>query len=265
MTLTQTRQEPVGELIRRWRERRHRSQLDVSIAAALSARHLSFIETGRATPSRGMIERICEELDVPLRERNTLYLAAGFAPVHAERAYDDLGQVRSAIEAVLRGNHPNPAMAVDVRWQLVAMNDAARSFFAKVPGVPVDGSINVLRATLHPDGLAPRIRNYVQWRAHVIRRVRRQWERTAIPELRDLLAELESYPVPEGAEEAPGGPENDLVTPMRLHSEHGELSLLYAMTLFGAPRDVTLDEIAIETFFPADQDTADLLAGLIPG
>jgi transcriptional regulator with XRE-family HTH domain len=266
MTLTQVRQEPVGELVRRWRERRRRSQLDVSIAADLSARHLSFIETGRATPSRSMIARICEELEVPLRERNTLYLAAGFAPVHAERGYDDLGQARSAVEAVLRGSHPNPAMAVDVRWQLVAMNDAARAFFAQVTGATVDadGSLNVLRATLHPDGLAPRIRNYVQWRAHVIRRVRRQWERTAIPELRDLLAELESYPVPEGAEEAPGGPENDLVMPMRVRTEYGEMSLLYAMTLFGAPRDVTLDEIAIETFFPADQETADLLAGLTP-
>jgi transcriptional regulator with XRE-family HTH domain len=264
MTLTQVRQEPVGEQVRRWRERRRRSQLDVSIAADLSTRHLSFIETGRATPSRSMIARICEELEVPLRERNVLYLAAGFAPVHTERGYEDLGQARSAVEAVLRGSNPNPAMAVDTLWQLVAMNDAARGFFAGVTGATVvaDRSINVLRATLHPEGLASRIRNYVQWRAHVVRRVRRQWERTAIPELLDLLAEVEGYPVPEGAEEVPEGPVNDFVTPMRVRTDFGEISLLYALTLFGAPRDVTLDEIAIETFFPADQATADLLAGL---
>lgn len=223
MTLTQVRQEPVGEQVRRWRERRRRSQLDVSIAADLSARHLSFIETGRATPSRSI------------------------APVHTERRYEDLGQARSAVEAVLRGSNPNPAMAVDSLWQLVAMNDAAREFFARVTGATVvaDGSVNVLRATLHPEGLASRIRNYVQWRAHIVRRVRRQWERTAIPELLDLLAEVEGYPVPEGAEEAPEGPVNDFVTPMRVRTDFGEISLLYALTLFGAPRDVTLHEIAI--------------------
>jgi transcriptional regulator with XRE-family HTH domain len=198
MTITEVRQEPVGDLVRQWRERRRRSQLDVAVAADLSARHLSFIETGRARPSRAMIERICEELEVPLRDRNALYLAAGFAPVHAERAYADLGQVRSAVEAVLRGHAPNPSMAVDVRWRPVAMNDPALRFFERLTGAPAEPSHNVLRATLHPDGLAPRILNYEQWRAHVVRRVRRQWERTALPELSELLAEIESYPVPAG-------------------------------------------------------------------
>lgn len=249
---------PVGTLVRRWRERRRRSQLDVSLAAELSTRHLSFIETGRANPSREMIERLCDELDVPLRERNELYLAAGFAPVHAERPFADLGAARAAVESVLTGLEPNPALAVNVRWELVAANRAMEAFFGGVSPELTEPPANVLRATLHPDGMAARIRNLSQWRAHVLRRVRRQLERTAAAGLAELLTELESYPSPDGAIDD-HVPDHDLVVPLRLSSDDGELALLYTTTVFGSPLDVTLDEIAIETFFPADTRTAEVL------
>ncbi|MGS2617160.1 helix-turn-helix domain-containing protein [Micromonospora sp. LZ34] len=258
-----TRTEPVGLLIRRWRERRGRSQLDVSLSADLSTRHLSFVETGRANPSRGLIERLCDELDVPLRERNALYLAAGFAPVHAESAFTDLGAARAAVTAVLTGHEPNPALAVNVRWELLAANRAAEAFLYGVPEALRTPPVNVLRATLHPEGLSRQIRNLAQWRAHVLRRVRRQLARTAAEGLAELLVELESYPVPEeGATGAGAAPMEDLVVPMRLATEYGELALLYTTTVFGSPRDVTLDEISIETFFAADAATADTLRAM---
>lgn len=257
MTLTTSR--PVGELVRSWRQRRRRSQLDVSIAAGLSTRHLSFIETGRTNPSRDMLERLCDELDVPLRERNAFHLAAGFAPPHAERPFTDLGAARAAVESVLTAHEPSPSLAVNVRWELVAANRVTSAFLAGIPEQLTKPPLNVLRVTLHPRGLAQRIRNLGQWRTQILRRVRRQLERTAADGLAELLAELESYPVPDGDDPAPA---TDLVIPMRLWSEYGELSLLYTTTVFGSPRDVTLDEIAIETFFPADPRTADVLRGM---
>ena len=211
-----------------------------------------------------MIERLCEELDVPLRERNVFYLAAGFAPMHAERAFGDLGEARAAVEYVLTGHEPNPALAVNVRWELLAANRAMSAFLDTVAPELTTPPVNVLRATLHPGGLSTRIRNLAPWRAHVLRRVRRQLERTAAPGLAELLAELESYPVPNGvtAADARGGPAGDLVMPMQISSEYGDLALLYTMTVFGSPRDVTLDEIAIETFFPADASTAAALRAM---
>ena len=262
--------EPVGLLMRRWRERRHRSQLDVALAANLSTRHLSYIETGRSVPSRAMIERLCDELDVPLRERNAFYLAAGFAPVHPERPLTGLGAARDAIGAVLRGHEPNPALAVNVRWELLAANEAAAAFLRGLPPALCTPPVNVLRATLHPDGLSRRILNLPQWHGHVVRRVRRQLARTAAEGLAGLLAELESYPVRDDRT-SPGrgagtasGVVNDLAMPLRLATEHGELALIYTTTVFGSPRDVTLDEIALETFLPADTATAGLLRAMSP-
>jgi transcriptional regulator with XRE-family HTH domain len=252
----------VGVLVRQWRQHRRRSQLDVAIAADLSARHLSFIETGRSTPSRTMIERLCDELDVPLRERNSLHLAAGFAPPYRERPLADLGVVRTAVDTVLRGHEPNPALAVDVRWELLAANDAMAAFLADVPADLRSPRLNVLRATLHPRGLGAQVRNYAQWREHACRRVRRQLERTAAEGLADLLAELESYPVPSVGQEHVEAPDNDLVVPLLLGTEGGTLAFHYALTVFGAAQDVTLDEIAIETFFPADAGTASALRAL---
>ncbi|WP_149551221.1 helix-turn-helix transcriptional regulator [Streptomyces marokkonensis] len=254
--------EPVGLLVRRWRQRRNRSQMDVALGANLSTRHLSCIETGRAIPSRSMIERLCDELDVPLRERNAFHLAAGFAPVHPERPLADLGTARTAVEAVLAGHEPSPALAVNVRWELVTANRAATAFFAGLPASLVTPPVNVLRATLHPEGLAPRIRNLTEWRAHTLRRLRRQLARTAAEGLAELLAELESYPAPAGRTEEESS--DDLAVPLLLSSDHGDLAFLYTTTVFGSPKDVTLDEIAVETFFPADAATADLLRAMSP-
>lgn len=255
----------VGPLVRQWREHRRRSQLDVSIAAGLSARHLSFIETGRSRPSREMIERLCDELDVPLRERNSFLLAAGFAPVYRERPFTELGAVSAAIETVLKGSAPNPAVAVDVRWEVRAANEPMRWFLDGLPEHLAGPPLNVLRATFHPDGLASQIQNFEQWRSHVVRRVRRQLERTAAIGLADLLAEIEGFPVPPGGTRLVPPVDNDLVTPMVLRTAYGELSLVYALTVFGAPQDVTLDEIAIETFFPANEQTAAILRELSDG
>jgi transcriptional regulator with XRE-family HTH domain len=253
-------QEPVGILIRQWRERRRRSQLDVALAAGLSARHLSFIETGRSNPSREMIERLCDELDVPLRERNGIHLSAGFAPVYVERPLADLGIARAAIEAVLTGHEPHPAMAINVRWDLIATNRAMQALIGDLDERLLEQPINVLRVMLHPDGLAKQVRNYHQWRAVTLRRVRRQLERSAADGLAELLKELESYPAPPNhADRDDPIPENDLVMPFVLATEYGDLSLHHALTVFGAARDVTLDEIAIETFFPADDQSAKLL------
>ncbi|MEU3307144.1 helix-turn-helix domain-containing protein [Nocardiopsis sp. NPDC055551] len=254
--------EPVGVHLRRWRERRRRSQLDLSIAAEVSTRHLSYLETGRSSPSRDMIDRLCEELDVPLRERNDLYLAAGFAPAHPERPLDDLGAVRGAVDAVLSGHEPHPAVAVNARWDLLLANRAMSRFLQAVPAALREPRPNMLRATLHPDGLSHQLVNHAQWRSLTLRRVRRQYERTADPALVDLLRELEGYPPPPRPTEEVPGPESDLVAPMLLDTGFGRLSLVYAVTVFGSPRDVTLDEIAIETFFPANEHTRRVLREL---
>lgn len=254
--------ETVGTLVKRWRERRRRSQLDVSLAAGVSARHLSYIETNRSNPSRDMIERICDELEVPLRERNRLYLAAGFAPVHSERPFADLGAAKEAVQAVLAGTQPNPAAAVNVRWELLAANRAMRTFLRGLSGRLARRPVNMLRVTLHPDGLARQVRNLEQWRAHVLRRVRRQLERTAADGLRELLSELEGYGPSPASTPSSVRADQELVVPLQLTTAYGDLTLLYTATVFGAPRDVTLDEIAIETFFPADAATAGILRAL---
>ena len=249
---------PVGSMLRKWRVRRRRSQLDLALGADVSARHISFLETGRARPSREMIDRLCDELDVPLRARNDVYLAAGYAPQHRETPLSTatLAAARRAVDLVLAGHEPFPAMAVDGRWDLVAANSAAGAFLDDVPDHLRAPRTNVLRLTLHPDGLAPRIANLAEWGGHVRRRVRRQLERTGDPALAALLAEVEGYlpPPDHGHEDRVAA--GDAVVPLRLATPDGELAFLYTMTVFGSPRDVTLDEIAIESFFPADDATA---------
>ncbi|MEU4452387.1 helix-turn-helix transcriptional regulator [Nocardioides sp. NPDC023903] len=261
-----TAQLSVGELLRDWRERRRRSQLEVAIAADVSARHLSFIETGRSGPSRTMIERLCEELEVPLRERNRPYLAAGFAPVYQERPLDDLGVARSAVEAVLTAHEPYPACAVDVRWDMVATNRPMELFLAPLSDALRQPRLNMLRATLHPDGLAAQVRNYTQWRAHVVGRIRRQLDRTAADGLAELLEDVEGYPAPRGADvEAPAVTARDgalPVLPLLLRTSLGDLSFLYVLSVIGAPRDVTVDEIAVEAMFPADDATREALLAI---
>lgn len=238
------------------------SQLALALEADVSARHISFLETGRARPSREMIERLADRLSVPPREQNALLLAAGFAPNFTERSLEDpaLGSAREAVNLVLAGHEPYPAVAVDRHWTLVAANRAAAPFFAGVAPELTKPPINVLRATLHPGGLAPRIANPRQWRAHMFARVRRQIDLTADPALTTLLEELSGYPLPDAPDEPLRVREvPDVVVPLRLRTEAGTLSFLYTTTVFGTPLDVTLAELAIESFFPADPATAETL------
>lgn len=255
--------EPVGALVRRWRLRRRRSQLDVALAAGVSARHISYIETGRANPSVEMLERLSDVLDVPLRDRNALHHSAGFAPAHPERPFEDLGVMREAVNAVLTGHEPNPALAVNVRWEMLSANRTMMAMFGDIPEALRTPPVNMLRATLHPGGMAARLRNYEQWRSHLVRRVERQLQRTAAPGLAELLEEISAYPAPtNGQIESADYPGQDLVVPMVLASPAGDLRFCYALTVFGAPRDVSLDEVAIETFFPVDATTTKFVRSL---
>ena len=261
---------PIGDLLREWRERRRLSQLALALEAEVSTRHLSFLETGRARPSREMVLRLTERLEVPLRERNTMLLAAGFAPAYPERDLDDpaLGLARAAIERVLAGHEPFPALAVDRYWTLVAANRVVPALLTGVASELLQPPINVLRLSLHPDGLAAQIANLPEWRSHLLARLSRQVELTADPRLSDLLQELRSYDAnrdTKDTEQTVLGHDLGLVAvPLRLHTEHGTLSLLSTTMVLGTPVDVTLSELAIEAFFPADAATADLLQRFAP-
>jgi transcriptional regulator with XRE-family HTH domain len=250
--------QPVGELIRDWRQRRRLSQLDLALEAEISTRHLSFVETGRAIPSRDMILTLAERLDVPLRERNVLLVAAGYAPVFSERPLDDpaLSAARKAVDLVLKGHEPYPALAIDRHWTMVAANKAVAPLLAGVAPALLQPPVNVLRLSLHPDGLAPRIANLAEWREHLIARLRREIELTADAALSALLDELTLYPAPPGQRRAEQGEYAGVVVPFRLATEEGILSFFSTTTVFGTPVDVTLSEIALECFYPADEATA---------
>lgn len=268
---------PFGALLRVWRQRRRRSQLDLALDAEVSQRHLSFVESGRASPSREMVLRLAECLDVPLRGRNALLLAAGYAPLYAERPLDDpaMRPARAAVEAILRAHAPHPALAVDRHWHLVAANAAVSPLLAGVaePAL-LAPPVNVLRLSLHPRGLAPRIANLPEWRAHLLERLRRQVEAGADPALAALLAELSALGAPPPGAPPPGGradpahsahPPGGIVVPLELDTAQGRLSLLSTTTVFGTPVEVTLSELAIEAFYPADEATAERLSLLQRG
>jgi transcriptional regulator with XRE-family HTH domain len=253
---------PIGHLLRDWRQRRRRSQLDLALDAGISTRHLSFVETGRSRPSAEMVLRIAAELEVPLRDRNGLLLAAGYAPVYRERPLDgpDMGAVRDVLQRVLDGHAPYPAAVVDRRWNLVAANEGVAILTAGVAPALLEPPANALRASLHPDGMAPRIANLGEWRAHLLHRLERQVAATADPALAELLDELRGYP----GDEEPHGTAQDLAArlavPLRLHTDDGgELAFLSTVTTFGTAVEITLSELAIESFFPADDATADRL------
>jgi transcriptional regulator with XRE-family HTH domain len=260
MTHTSSRPaQGVGLHLRDWRQRRRKSQLDLALDAEISPRHLSFLETGRSRPSRDMLLRLAEKLDVPLREQNELLVAAGFAPVFAERPLDDptLETARRAIDLVLKGHEPYPALAVDRHWTLVATNAAVAPLLQGTDRSLHEPPVNVLRMSLHPGGLAPRIVNIIEWRSHLFERLRRQIDLTADPTLIDLLEELRSYPVAEVRNaEQPSVDYAGVVVPFRLRAGDGELAFFSTTTVFGTPVDITLSELAIEAFFPADQATA---------
>ena len=250
-----------GTLLRTWRQRRRLSQLDLSLETEISQRHLSFIESGRATPSREMVLRLAEGLALPLRECNALLLAAGYAPHYVERSLDavELASARRVVQLVLDAHEPYPALAVDRHWTLLMANRALAPLLEGVDATLLQPPVNVLRVSLHPQGMAPRIANFSQWRAHVLHRLRRQIEQSADAVLVELHRELEAYPVPENLRprdlaEEPSG--SSIAVPMALIVGDRLLSFLSTTTVFGTPTDISLSELAIESFFAADADTA---------
>lgn len=256
---------PVGDHLREWRQRRRMSQMDLALEAEISTRHLSFVETGRASPSREMVLRLAERLDIPLRERNVLLVAAGFAPVFPERRLDDpdLAAARQAVDLVLAGHEPYPAVALDRHWTLVAHNRAIAPFLEGCAEDLLAPPVNMLRLALHPRGIAPRLDNRGEVRGHLLARLRRQIEITADLGLEALLAEASGYPVPfSPPHPAKGREAAELFVPVRLRTSAGPLTLISATTVFGTPVDVTLSELAIETFLPADATTAEALRRL---
>jgi transcriptional regulator with XRE-family HTH domain len=257
---------PVGEHLREWRQRRRLSQLELALEAEISTRHLSFMETGRSLPSREMVLHLADRLDIPLRERNMLLVAAGYAPMFPERPLDapQLEPARRAMELVLAGHEPYPALAVDRHWNMVASNRALQALLAGVPPALLTPPVNVLRLSLHPEGVAPRIDNYHEWRAHLLERLRRQVGASGDAVLADLLDELAAYPPPPGAQRSDGkhGEHAQIAVPFRLRTEAGVLSFISTITVFGTPVDVTLSELALESFFPADAATAAALRAL---
>lgn len=263
VALTSGPDAPIGALLRTWRKRQRRSQLDLALDAEVSQRHLSFVESGRAAPSREMVLRLAEQLDVPIRERNALLLAAGYAPAFAERNLDDpaMTAARSAVELILHAHAPHPALAVDRHWRLLAANAAVAPLLVGIAEAALlTPPVNVMRLALHPRGLAPRIANFGQWRAHLLERLRRQVAASADPALAALLAELAAYDAP--AASAGSHPPGGILVPLELDTEAGRLSLISTTTVFGTPSEVTLSELAIETFFPADPATAERLRRL---
>lgn len=249
----------VGGLIREWRRRRRLSQLALATEAEISQRHLSFLESGRSRPSRDMLLHLAEQLGVPLRDRNVLLTAAGFAPHYPERSLDapEMVAARQVVDRVLTAHEPFPALAVDRHWTMVAANGAAGVLLEGVAPALLRPPVNVMRLALHPEGVAPRILNLAEVRAHALDRLRRQAEATADPALLALLSELRGMPggAPLRVDHAAGA----IALPLRLRSSAGDLAFLSTITVFGTPVDVTLAELAIETFLPADAATAEAL------
>jgi transcriptional regulator with XRE-family HTH domain len=255
---------PFGEHLRAWRLRRRMSQLDLASEADISTRHLSFVETGRSAPSREMVLRLAERLDIPLRERNALLVAAGYAPMYRERPLDDpaLAAAKEAVQLILRSHEPYPALAVDRHWNLLAHNAVVPHLLAGVDPSLMQPPVNVLRLSLHPQGLAPRIVNIGQWRHHLFERLRQQIQATGDTTLQALEQELRG-PMPADADATRlEGEVLGIAVPLRFRTPAGVLNLISTTTIFGTPVDVTLQELALETFFPADPFTADALRGL---
>lgn len=254
----------VGPLLREWRRRRRRSHLDLSVEAEVSTRHLSFVETGRSRPSRELLIHLAEHLEVPLRERNRLLLAAGYAPVYRETPLDDpsMAPVRTAIDQVLEGHSPHPALVVNQRWDVMAANAAVFEVFsAGVAPHLLETPMNAVRVGLHPDGLAARTENFAEFSDHMLLRLKRQIDASADPELEALRDEVRAYPnVVEGAVD-PTELANLLFVPLRMRQDDGTvLSFFSTLTTFGTALDVTLAELTIESFHPADPETARWLA-----
>ena len=257
----------VGEHLREWRQRRRLSQLDLALEAEISTRHLSFVETGKAQPSRGMLMHLAERLHIPLRERNALLVAAGYAPTFPQRSLNDpaLQSARKAVDLVLKGHEPYPALAIDRHWTMIVANKAVAPLLVDVDAALLKPPINVLRLSLHPGGLAPRIANLAEWRAHLLDRLRQQIELTADATLVALMKELQSLPAPISRTPMHGRRLDyaGVVAPLELITDNGTLSFFSTTTVFGTAIDVTLSELALESFYPADATTAEALHRMV--
>ena len=251
-----------GDLLRQWRQRRRMSQLALSNQAEISSRHLSFIETGRSQPSREMVMHLAEELAIPMRERNVLLVAAGYAPIFTQRSLDDpaLAAARRAVDLVLEAQKPYPAFAIDRHWVIVASNDVLPELYEGVLPELLTPPINALRLSLHPQGLAPRTVNFREWRAHLLAVARKRVDLTGNLVIAELLHEVSAYPVAVGKaplQTADSG--SEFVVPFKIITSAGLLSFFSTTTVFGTPVDVTLSELALELFFPADAETAEIV------
>ena len=252
-----------GNQLRDWRQRRRLSQLDLAAEAELSTRHLSFVETGRSKPSREMVLKLSEALELPLRNRNSLLIAAGYAPSFPERPLNDGRQAdaRALVQRILDAHMPFPALAVDRHWHLIAHNKSALALMAGAAPQLLEPPINVLRLSLHPEGLAPQIVNLADWKRHILDRLRHQFSESGDSILEGLFEELRSYPAP--ASKAPAASSEALIAvPLILNSPVGQLRFISTTTVFGTPVEVTLSELAIESFFPAEGETAERLRRL---
>ncbi|MFC8871369.1 helix-turn-helix domain-containing protein [Streptomyces sp. NPDC057148] len=256
----------VGPLLRAWRERRRVSQLELALRADSSARHISFVETGRSRPSEEMVLRLAEHLEVPVRERNALLLAAGYAPRYPETPLDDpaLDALREGMERLIRGYEPYPALVVDATYQVLAANRGILMLMEGLPEHLLQPPVNAMRLTLHPEGLAPRIRNLREWRGHLLEQMRRQIALHRSEPLRALYEEVAAYPVPEsGTGEEPAEPVPYFALPMQIEHEGRTLSFISSISTFNTPMDVTVAELAIETLLPADPTTVKYLQTLL--
>lgn len=266
---TVSSQHGIGPLLREWRGRRRLTQLELALEAGISARHLSFVETGRSKPGREMLLRILEQLEVPFREQNQLLLAVGHAPAFPERSLDEpeLAPVRAALDVILTGHEPYPAVVVDRAWNVIAANSPVTTLTEAVDLDPalLEPPVNVLRVGLHPRGLAPLIVNLAGWRAYFLERLERQITVTADEDLVALMEEVAGYPLPEHDEHDPssGRAASEILGPLRLRApDGGELSFFGMFATFDTPFDVTTSELAIELLFPADRVTAEVLEAL---
>ncbi|MBB6466869.1 helix-turn-helix domain-containing protein [Aminobacter carboxidus] len=253
-----TTQNSVGDLIREWRTRRRMSQLDLAMEAEISQRHLSFMESGRSAPSRDMVLHLAEQLEIPLRQRNQMLLAAGYAPSFSEKPLDhpSLAPAMEAVRMVLKGHEPYPAIAVDRHWNLIEGNAALGPMLTGVDASLLEPPVNVLRLSLHPKGVAPRIVNLHEWRSHLLERLKHQNDTAGDPVLKALEQELLSYPDGPRTGRPMQADPLAIAHPLRLRVGDDVLSFISTITVFGTPLDVTLSEIAIESFFPADEETA---------
>jgi transcriptional regulator with XRE-family HTH domain len=254
-----------GALLRDWRQRRRRSQLDLALETGVSARHLSFVETGRSQPSPELLLALAEQLQMPLRERNTLLLAAGYAPRYRETKLDDpaLTAARDAMERLIILHDPYPGVVIDQCWNVILANAAATALAAGLPPNLAGPPLNVFRACLHPDGLARATANFPQWAAYLLGQLHRLNAVTADPAVGELVREIDRYPtvteLGDWHQAARQQPPGVLLVPWQLELDGARLSLFSTVTTFAAPRDVTLAELAVELFYPADEPTATLL------